>query len=120
MLCTSLRFRDDEYIAWPRTIEEFRAGRATAIPLLHPWANRLGGETYRVDGEEISLHGLTLPHDPNGLPIHGNLFGVAFDVLQSNATRVVARLDYGAHPEKLAAFPFPHTITVDARLHPTR
>jgi len=120
MLCTSLRFREDEYVAWPRPIEEFRAGRATAIPLLHPWANRLGGETYRVDGEEISLHGLTVPHDPNGLPIHGNLFGVPFEVLQSNATRVVARLDYGAHPDKLAAFPFPHTITVDARLHPTR
>ena len=39
---------------------------------------------------------------------------------QANATRVVARLDYGALPDKLAAFPFPHTVTVDARLHPNR
>ena len=27
-----------------------------------------------------------------------------------------ARFDYGAHPDKLAAFPFPHTVDVDARL----
>jgi len=120
MLCASLRFRDDEYVAWPRTIEEFRAGRATAIPLVYPWANRLAGESYRAAGQDVSLAGLTLPHDPNGLPIHGNLFGVAFDVEQTNDTRVVARLDYGAHPDKLRAFPFPHVLTVDARLHPTR
>jgi aldose 1-epimerase len=120
MLCASLRFRDDEYVAWPRTISEFREGRATAIPLLHPWANRLAGDTYAAAGERVSLNGLPLPHDPNGLPIHGNLFGVPFEVRQSNDTRVVARLDYGAYPEKLLAFPFPHTVTVDARLHPTR
>lgn len=120
MLCASLRFRGDEYVAWPRTVEEFRAGRATAIPLVHPWANRLAGDSYVAGGERVSLNGLTLPHDPNGLPIHGNLFGVPFEVLQSNDTRVVARLDYGAYPEKLLAFPFPHVLTVDARLHPTR
>jgi aldose 1-epimerase len=120
MLCASLRFRDDEFVAWPRTIEEFRAGRATAIPLVHPWANRLAGDSYRAAGVDVSLTGLTLPLDPNGLPIHGNLFGAAFEVQQANDTRVVARLDYGAHPEKLLAFPFPHTITIDARLHPSR
>src|SRR3954470_24797062 len=42
MLCTSLRHSDDEFVAWPRPLAEFRRGRATAIPLLHPWANRLG------------------------------------------------------------------------------
>jgi aldose 1-epimerase len=120
MLCTSLLFRDDEYVAWPRTIGEFREGRATAIPLLHPWANRLSGDTYAVAGERVFLEGVALSHDPNGLPIHGNLFGAPFEVQQKNDTRVVARLDYGAQPEKLRAFPFPHILTVDARLHPTR
>lgn len=120
MLCASLRFRGDEYVAWPRPLEQFVAGHATAIPLVHPWANRLAGDSYSVDGETVSLAGLTLPHDPNGLPMHGNLFGVPFEVQQANDTRVVARLDYGAYPEKLRAFPFPHTLTVDARLHPTR
>jgi aldose 1-epimerase len=120
MLCASLRFLDDEYVAWPRTIEEFRAGRATAIPLLHPWANRLADDTYDAAGTTVSLAGLTLPHDPNGLPIHGNLFAVPFEVKQTNDTRIVATLDYGSHPDKLRAFPFPHLLTVDVRLHPTR
>ena len=120
MLCASLQFLGDEYVAWPRPIEEFRAGRATAIPLLHPWANRLGGERYEAAGTSVSLDGLTLPHDPNGLPIHGNLFGAPFEVKLSNDTRVVGTLDYGALPDKLRAFPFPHIVTVDVRLHPTR
>jgi len=120
MLCTSLTFGDDEYVAWPRTIEEFRAGRATAIPLVHPWANRLAGETYRAGGEDVSLAGLTLPRDPHGLPLHGNLFGVDFEVQHANDTRVVATLDYGAYPDKLRAFPFPHRVEIDARLHPKR
>jgi aldose 1-epimerase len=120
MLCASFRHGGDEYVAWPRTIDEFRAGRATAIPLVHPWANRLAGDSYRAAGVDVSLAGLTLPRDPNGLLIHGNLFGVPFEVQQTNDTRIVARLDYGAHADKLRAFPFPHTVTVDARLHPTR
>jgi galactose mutarotase-like enzyme len=120
MLCASLRHGGDEYVAWPRTVEEFRAGRATAIPLVHPWANRLAGDGYRAAGVDVSLTGLTLSRDPNGLPIHGNLFAAPFEVEHTNETRVVARLDYGAHPDKLRAFPFPHTVTVDARLHPTR
>ncbi|MDQ1433286.1 MAG: aldose 1-epimerase, partial [Actinomycetota bacterium] len=38
----------------------------------------------------------------------------------ANDTRVVATLDYGAYPDKLRAFPFPHQLTDDARLHPNR
>ena len=120
MLCASLRFRGDEYVAWPRTLGEFRQGGATAVPLLHPWANRLAGTSYRAAGRRVSLAGLTLPRDPNGLPIHGNLFGVAFDVVRASDTRLTARLDYGALAEKLRAFPFPHVVTVDARLDGTR
>jgi galactose mutarotase-like enzyme len=120
MLCASLRFGGDEYVVWPRTITQFRAGGATAVPLLHPWANRLAGNTYRAAGRRVSLAGVPLPHDPNGLPIHGNLFGAPFEVVRSAATRVVARLDYGAYPEKLRAFPFPHLVTIDARLDASR
>jgi len=120
MLCGSLRFRGDEFVAWPRTLSQFRAGGATAVPLLHPWANRLAGYTYRAAGRHVSLTGARFPHDPNGLPIHGNLFAVPFEVARVDESRVVAQLDYGAYPEKLRAFPFPHVLTVDARLHPTR
>jgi galactose mutarotase-like enzyme len=120
MLCTSLRFRGDEYVAWPRPITQFRAGNATAIPPLHPWSNRLGRWSYTAAGRRVNLRGLELPTDNNGLPIHGNLFGVPFDVARADDTRVVARLDYGAYPEKLRAFPFPHVLTIDARLHAER
>jgi aldose 1-epimerase len=120
MLCTSLQFLGDEFVAWPRTIEEFHEGRATAIPLLHPWSNRLAGESYDAAGTHVDLVGLTLPHDPNGLPIHGNLFAAPFELKLKNSTRVVATLDYGADPGRLRAFPFPHILTVDIRLHPTR
>jgi aldose 1-epimerase len=112
MLCTSLRHRGDEYVAWPRTLTEFTRGGATAIPLVHPWANRLGRWGY----DDVDLIGVDLPVDTGGLPLHGNLLGAPFDVEQTLETRVIATLDYAAHPEKLRAFPFPHTVTVDARV----
>ena len=39
----------------------------------------------------------------------------AFEVVRADDAQLVAQLDYGAHPDKLRAFPFPHTVTVDAR-----
>jgi aldose 1-epimerase len=116
MLCTSLRYGGEEYVARPRTLAEFRAGAATAIPLVHPWVNRLSRWGYGVAGRRVSLRGLALPVDTDGLPIHGNLFAVPFDVVRYTEPRIVARLDYGEHPDKLRAFPFPHRLTVDATL----
>lgn len=116
MLCTSLRHDGEQYVARPRSLAEYRAGGATAIPLLHPWANRLAQWGYDAGGREVDLHGLPLPTDPNGLPMHGNLFGVPFTLVDTEASRVRAEFDYGARPEKLAAFPFPHIVGVDARL----
>lgn len=116
MLCTSLRAGDAEFVAWPRTLSQFREGGATAIPLLHPWANRLGGWEYECAGQRVDLSGQRLPTDPNGLPIHGNLYGAPFDVERSTDDSLRASLDYGMQPEKLAAFPFPHRVTIDARI----
>ncbi len=99
----------------PRTIDEFRAGRATAIPLLHPGRNRLAGESYDAAGTRVDLTGLTLPHDPNGLPMHGNLFGAPFEVLQTQrharrrpprlrrAPREAARVPVPAHAHRRRA-----------------
>ena len=120
MLCTSLRVAGEEYVAWPRTISQYRTGGATAIPLMHPWVNRLGRWSYTAAGRTVRLRGIPLPVDTHGLPIHGNLFDVGFDVVRASDTRLTARLDYGAHREKRRAFPFPHTLTVDARLDADR
>ena len=118
MVCASLQYHGEEYVTWPRTITQLRAGHATAIPPVHPWTNRLGGRRYRVAGTEVDLTGIELPTDANGLPIHGTLIGAAFDVVQHDDDRLITRFDYGADPAKLRAFPFPHTITIDARLAP--
>jgi galactose mutarotase-like enzyme len=112
MLCTSFRYRNEEFVAWPRPITQFRAGHATAIPLLHPWANRLSRWGY----PGVDLRGLPLPTDKNGLPMHGNLLGAPFTVTAAGPARVVAELAY----DDPRAFPFPHTVTVDGRVHPER
>jgi aldose 1-epimerase len=120
MLCASLRHRGDEYIAWPRTLAQFLEGRMTAVPFVHPWGNRLERREYRVGRRDVDLRGLDLPSDPNGLPMHGNLRGAAFEVVRAEAdaraARLVARLDYGARPDLLRAFPFPHVVTIEAKL----
>jgi galactose mutarotase-like enzyme len=48
--------------------------------------------------------------------MHGNLLGRAFDDVLATEDRVTARLDY----RDPRAFPFPHTVTVDARLDAER
>ena len=55
MVCASLKHRDDEYVAWPRPLTEFRAGRITAVPLVHPWGNRLERWSYKAGRREVDL-----------------------------------------------------------------
>jgi aldose 1-epimerase len=116
MLGASLQYRNEEYLAWPRTLDDFRAGSMTALPLVHPWGNRLARWSYRAEGRRVNLHGQHLPTDPNGLPIHGNLFAAPFDIVRLEAGRLRAELDYGADRTRLRAFPFPHRVAVDVRL----
>jgi len=120
MVCASLRHRGEEYVAWPRSLAQFRGGQMTAVPLVHPWGNRLESRRYRVGRRAVNLTGIDLPTDGNGLPIHGNLRGAGFDIVRAeanaNGARITARLDYGARPDLLRAFPFPHIVTIDARL----
>ncbi|HEY4791656.1 MAG TPA: aldose 1-epimerase [Actinomycetes bacterium] len=117
LLGTSLRHRGEELLALPGGVEGYRDGHVTGLPLLAPWANRLPGWRYRAAGVEVDLDGLDLHTDPGGLPIHGTLTahrGWRLERLAADADRVVleAGLDYGDWPELLAAFPFPHRLTV--------
>jgi galactose mutarotase-like enzyme len=116
MLCTSLKHGDDQFVAWPRTLADFKQGLVTAVPLVHPWGNRLSRWGYRAAGEDVDLEGHDLPVDANGLPIHGNLRGAKFAVIDRTSTHLQAVLDYGARPELLRDFPFPHLLRVDATL----
>jgi aldose 1-epimerase len=117
LLGTSLRHRGEELLALPGGVEGYRDGHVTGLPLLAPWANRLPGWRYRAAGVEVDLDGLDLHTDPGGLPIHGTLTahrGWRLERLAADADRAVleAGLDYGDRPELLAAFPFPHRLTV--------
>jgi aldose 1-epimerase len=121
LLGTSLRHRGEELLALPGGVEGYRDGHVTGLPLLAPWANRLPAWRYRAAGVEVSLEGLDLNTDPAGLPIHGTLTahgGWRLERLAAEADRAVleAGLDYGAWPELLAAFPFPHRLTLTATL----
>jgi aldose 1-epimerase len=114
MLGTSLRFRGEELLDLSGGLARYEQGHQTGLPLLAPWANRLGGWRYEVDGVVVDLDGLDLGTDPNGLPIHGTMTAQrGWEVLASSASALRARFDYGARAELLAAFPFPHDLTVD-------
>ena len=119
LLGTSLRHRGEELLALPGGVAGYRGGNVTGLPLLAPWANRLPGWRYRAAGAEVDLDGLDLHTDPGGLPIHGTLTahgGWRLERLAAGEGSAVlqASLDYGAFPELLAAFPFPHRLTVTA------
>jgi galactose mutarotase-like enzyme len=55
--------------------------------------------------------------DPNGLPIHGVLAAYPrWRVTAESADELTADVDFGADPELLASFPFPHLLAVTVRL----
>ena len=91
------------------------AGKTMGIPILYPWANRLGANTYTAEGVTVTLtpgeHGVRA--DPNGLPIHGVLAAYpGWRVTTESANELTAELDFGADPALLASFPFPHLLVV--------
>jgi galactose mutarotase-like enzyme len=124
MLVASFTHRGDELVAMPNSLAGYREGHTTAIPLLYPWANRLSRRSYETEGERVNLRGVALNTDDNGLPIHGLMLArPEWDVTRLGATarsaRVAARFDFGAHDDLLAAFPFPHELTVDVTVSRT-
>ncbi|TMK97441.1 MAG: aldose 1-epimerase [Actinobacteria bacterium] len=92
LLATSLRHRGAELLG------------ERGIPLLHPWANRLATEL--PDSPLI-------PRDEHGLPIHG-LLAPYWDVFAATSSMLGAELDFGAHPELLEFFPYPHRVVMRA------
>ena len=122
LLGVSLRLAGEEFLALPGGVAAYRARRATGLPLLAPWANRLDGTTYRVGRVRVDLDGLDLTTDGNGLPIHGTTWreawGIAGVTTGARIARLRAHLLYD-RPDQLAAFPFPHRIEVTASVDGT-
>jgi len=118
MLCWSLTLDDVELLGQPNGLDRYaRDWATTGIPLLHPWANRLAGDTLiGVDHPTIDPASPLVPLDVNGLPIHGlNLADAGWMVVVAQAdgesATVSSRLRFDT-PTLLAAFPFPHQVTV--------
>lgn len=100
-----------------------RTGAVMGVPLLYPWANRLAANDYTLDGRHVRLPpGPPLVRcEDHGLPIHGLLHASPhWRVTVRDERRIAARLDFGAHRELLAAFPFPHVLEMEAWLSPER
>jgi aldose 1-epimerase len=112
MVCASLRHRGAELLGQRRGLDAYvEAGKTMGIPLLHPWANRLGGFSYGAvtidrDSPEIRL-------EEHGLPIHGVRSAThGWETVEALQTRLVAGRDLRG----LAEFPFDHRIEVAAEL----
>lgn len=124
MVGASLRHRGEELLAQRGGLEAYtQRGKTFGIPLLHPWANRLGGDRYQAAGRNVEIPGNApgLRREEHGLPIHGLLAASPhWRVDHAGRTALSAHLDFGARAELLPLFPFPHTVAVTATLHPDR
>jgi aldose 1-epimerase len=112
MTGVSLRRLGREHLALPGGLPALRAGATMGLPLLAPWANRLGSRRFRAAGVQVDLGGLPLSTDDNGLPIHGLLVGqpgwrIVGRSARRGRARFAASIDIDA-----PAFPFPHRIEI--------
>jgi aldose 1-epimerase len=120
MLGSSLRHRGEELLALPGGLDGYRKGNVTGLPLLAPWANRLGARRYEVEGIVVDLEGLDLTTDEHGLPIHGTMTArPGWELVAVSRRSLTARFDFGAHPDLMASFPFPHEFRIEASVEAT-
>jgi aldose 1-epimerase len=120
MIATSLSDDGVELLGQRRGLDAYvSAGKTMGIPVLYPWANRLSANTYDVDGETVTLapDAYGVRPDNNGLPIHGLLAAYpGWRAQQTSDHGLTAQLDFGAQPELLASFPFPHLVELTVEL----
>ena len=119
MIGISLTDSGAELLGQRRGLDAYvSAGKTMGIPILYPWANRLGANTYTAEGTTVTLtagqHGLRT--DPNGLPIHGVLAAYPnWRVTHESANELTAEVDFGDQ-DLLASFPFPHRLALTVTL----
>jgi aldose 1-epimerase len=124
MVACSLRHRGEELLGQRGGLADYVREHSTmGIPLLYPWANRVGGRRFTTADREVDLTSADLPlsFDGGGLPIHGLLAGAdGWSVAEHRPTDVggvlEAGFDFAADPRLLKAFPFPHKLSLRATL----
>ena len=122
MVGASLRHRGEELLGQRGGLEAYvERGSTFGIPLLHPWANRLGADRFDVAGREVHLPARAAPirRDEHGLPIHGLLAASpAWRVTAAEHGALTARLVFGG--DLLELFPCPHELVVSVALRRAR
>jgi aldose 1-epimerase len=119
MIGISLTDSGVELLGQRRGLDAYVAnGKTMGIPILYPWANRLGANTYTAQDTTVTLtageHGVRT--DPNGLPIHGVLAAYpSWRVTHESANELTAEVDFGDQ-DLLASFPFPHRLALTVSL----
>jgi aldose 1-epimerase len=121
----SLLHRGEELLGQRGGLRKYSREHSTmGIPLLHPWANRVGRTRFTVAGRKVDLDqvGLPLSFDPNGLPIHGLLAAAAGWQVEDHRADgaggiLEARFNFAAHRELVEAYPFPHEVSLKATLN---
>jgi galactose mutarotase-like enzyme len=119
MIGISLTDSGVELLGQGRGLDAYVAnGKTMGIPILYPWANRLGANTYTAEDTTVTLtageHGVRT--DPNGLPIHGVLAAYPnWRVTHESANELTAEVDFGDQ-DLLASFPFPHRLALTVSL----
>ncbi len=121
MVCCSLTVGGEERLSQRRGLDAYAsAGSTMGLPLLYPWANRLGAHEYATAG-----HRVVLPHDParvheeaSGLPLHGlTPATMRWRARSAGGDRVIAELDF-TDPVLLELFPFAHRVSLEAEVGP--
>ncbi len=109
----------EEVLALPAPHDAFvSAMRTGGIPLLYPYANRLRIDRFQLLGKSIDLTGQPhLKRDASGLAIHGLLLRwEAWTLARTGENQLQASIEWGDHPELMAAFPFDHRLVVQWKL----
>ena len=122
MVGCSLLHRGEELLGQRGGLARYVAERSTmGIPLLHPWANRVGRRHFWVAGREVDLwaHPELYTLGPKGLPIHGLLAAApGWSVDRHEDTpegpRLVGTFDFAAREDLMSVFPFPHQLQFEA------
>ncbi len=126
MVCASLRDRGDEFVAWPRI--------ARAVPRRADDRGSVGASvgqpprSVAATGSGAARVDLAGDRPPDGSQRRSRCTATCRARRSPSPaprpTRAARasppQLDYGARPDLLRAFPFPHVVTIDARLDDRR
>jgi len=132
MVCSSMTHDGDEMLGQRYGLAGYlESGKTFGVPILAPWANRLGRMAYAVVHQGGGIRRIDvrpdIPHlrvDAYGQPIHGLLRGSPdWEVVEARATPteawITAQLDFNHFRSDFSAFPFEHLIEMKVTLRGT-